>query len=74
MQPERGAGETMSSGTGSTGGVAAALQLGLVKSPVTVVTPAGALNLRVNGDDIYLAGPAQIVGGGEFYFYPALEK
>jgi diaminopimelate epimerase len=63
---ERGAGETMSSGTGSTGAAAAALRLGRVKSPVTVVTPAGPLKLRSEGE-IYLVGPAQIIGGGEFY-------
>ena len=38
---ERGAGETMSSGTGSTGAAAAAFARGLVESPVTVLTPAG---------------------------------
>jgi len=63
---ERGAGETMSSGTGSTGAAAAGQQLGLVKSPVTVLTPAGPLKLRTDGDT-YLVGPAQIIGGGEFY-------
>jgi diaminopimelate epimerase len=63
---ERGAGETMSSGTGSTGAAAAGLQLGLVTSPVTVVTPAGQLQLR-SESEIYLVGPAQIIGGGEFY-------
>lgn len=63
---ERGAGETMSSGTGSTGAVAAGLRLGLVTSPVTVLTPAGPLQLRSEGE-IYLVGPAQIIGGGEFY-------
>ena len=63
---ERGAGETMSSGTGSTGAAAAALRLGRVKSPVTVLTPAGPLKLR-SEDEIYLVGPAQIIGGGEFY-------
>ena len=63
---ERGAGETMSSGTGSTGAVAAALRLGLVANPVTALTPAGALKLR-SESEIYLTGPAQIIGGGEFY-------
>ena len=42
---ERGAGETMSSGTGSTGAVVTAIARGLVKSPVTVMTPAGDLVL-----------------------------
>jgi diaminopimelate epimerase len=63
---ERGAGETQSSGTGSTGAAAAGLRWGLVSSPVTVLTPAGPLELRAEGE-IYLAGPAQIIGGGEFY-------
>jgi diaminopimelate epimerase len=63
---ERGAGETMSSGTGSTGAFAAALHLERVRSPITVLTPAGPLKLRSEGE-IYLVGPAQIIGGGEFY-------
>jgi diaminopimelate epimerase len=62
---ERGAGETMSSGTGSTGAAAAGIRLGLVSSPVTVRTPAGPLELRSDGE-IYLVGPAQIIGGGAF--------
>ena len=57
---ERGAGETMSSGTGSTGAAAAGLHLGLLTSPVTVRTPAGPLELRSEGE-IYLVGPAQII-------------
>jgi diaminopimelate epimerase len=65
---ERGAGETMSSGTGSTGAAAAAVARGLVKSPVTVETPAGPLNLRWENDDILLEGPAEIVAAGEFYW------
>jgi diaminopimelate epimerase len=63
---ERGAGETMSSGTGSTGAVAAGIQAGLVTSPVTVLTPAGPLELRAE-NELYLIGPAQIIGGGEFH-------
>jgi diaminopimelate epimerase len=66
---ERGAGETMSSGTGSTGAVAAALARDMVSSPVTVSTPAGPLELRVNpsSGEISLVGPAEIVGEGVFY-------
>ncbi len=64
---ERGAGETMSSGTGSTGAAASALARGLVKSPVEMVTPAGPLTLRWQGQDILLAGPAEIVAAGDFY-------
>ena len=64
---ERGAGETMSSGTGSTGAAAAARVRGLVSSPVRVLTPAGPLELRWEGDEVWLAGPAEIVASGVFY-------
>ena len=67
---ERGAGETMSSGTGSTGAAAAALARGLVENPVEVRTPAGPLSARWQDDDLLLAGPAEIVAAGEFYFDP----
>jgi diaminopimelate epimerase len=63
---ERGAGETMSSGTGSTGAAAAALARGLVDSPVQVRTPAGPIDIRQDGD-MYLVGPAAIIGEGQFY-------
>jgi diaminopimelate epimerase len=65
---ERGAGETMSSGTGSTGAAAAAYARGLVQSPVRVMTPAGPLDLRWEREDLLLAGPAEIVASGEFYW------
>jgi diaminopimelate epimerase len=65
---ERGAGETMSSGTGSTGAAAAALARGWVRSPVRVLTPAGPLELRLKNDDLYLEGPAEIVAEGQFYY------
>jgi diaminopimelate epimerase len=70
---ERGAGETMSSGTGSTGAAAAALARGWVRSPIHVDTPAGTLELRVENDDIYLAGPAEIVAEGQFYYERGLD-
>ena len=64
---ERGAGETMSSGTGSTGAGAAAAARGLVTSPVEVRTPAGPLALRWENEDILLSGPAEIVAAGEYF-------
>jgi diaminopimelate epimerase len=64
---ERGVGETMSSGTGSTGAAAAAILRGVAQTPLRVLTPAGPLDLRWD-DDVYLTGPAEIVAGGEFYF------
>jgi diaminopimelate epimerase len=64
---ERGAGVTLSSGTGSTGAAVAAILRKMAKSPVTVSTPAGE-SLRLRWDDsVYLTGPAEIVGAGEFY-------
>lgn len=65
---ERGAGFTMSSGTGSTGAVAAAMARGLVESPVTVETLAGPLSFRSDGEALVMSGPAEIVAAGEFYF------
>jgi diaminopimelate epimerase len=64
---ERGAGVTMSSGTGATGAAAAAAARGLLDGPVEVRTPAGPLRLRWHGEDILLAGPAEVIGAGEFY-------
>lgn len=64
---ERGAGETMSSGTGSTGAAATAMARGFVTPPVEVRTPAGPIAIREEGD-LYLTGPAQIVCEGVFFF------
>lgn len=65
---ERGAGETMSSGTGSTGAAAAAMAVGKVKSPVRIITPAGPLDLRQKDTDLLLSGPAEICVRGDFYY------
>jgi len=67
---ERGAGETMSSGTGSAGAFAAALALGVAESPVSVLTPAGPLELHSDGAGMLLAGPAEIVACGNFLWNP----
>jgi diaminopimelate epimerase len=65
---ERGAGVTLSSGTGSTGAAVAAILHKLATSPVTVRTPAGeSLGFRWDSDSAYLTGPAEIVGTGEYY-------
>jgi diaminopimelate epimerase len=63
---ERGAGETQSSGTGSTGAAAAAILRGAAKSPVTVQTPAGPLHFRWEGE-AWLIGPAEITARGVFF-------
>jgi len=63
---ERGAEETASSGTGSTGAAVAAVARGLAESPVTVITPAGPLVLQI-ADEAWLTGPAEFVAEGVFY-------
>jgi diaminopimelate epimerase len=63
---ERGAGATLSSGTGSTGAAVAAILRQAAVSPVRVLTEGGeALQLRWD-DSVYLTGPAEIVAAGEF--------
>jgi len=63
---ERGVGVTLSSGTGSTGAAVAAILRKVATSPVRVLTPAGE-SLQVRWDDsVYLTGPADIIGSGEF--------
>ena len=63
---ERGAGETNSSGTGSTGAAATAIARGWAQSPVRVLTPAGPLDLRID-HEAFLTGPAVIIGTGEYF-------
>ena len=65
---ERGAGVTLSSGTGSTGAAIAAILRKVASSPVRVLAAGGEpLELRWD-QSVYLRGPAEIVGDGEFYF------
>jgi len=65
---ERGAGFTMSSGTGSTGAYFASVSRGLIDTTATVQTLAGPLAFRMEGDNVLMQGPAQIVARGEYYF------
>ena len=39
---------------------------GMVESPVRVMTPAGPIDLRIDGD-YYLTGPAELIGEGVFF-------
>lgn len=64
---ERGAGATNSSGTGSTGAARAAIARGLADSPVSVLTPAGPLQLRFE-PEAWLTGPAEYIADG-WYLY-----
>jgi diaminopimelate epimerase len=73
---ERGAGETLSSGSGSSAAAVAAVVAGRATSPVNVHTDGGVLVVAVADDlSIRLTGPAQRVLRGEFSadFTAALE-
>jgi diaminopimelate epimerase len=65
---ERGAGETNSSGTGATGAAVAAVARRFVESPISVMTPAGPLILRIEEQGVYLTGPAEWVADGVFHY------
>lgn len=64
---ERGAGETLSSGTGSCAAAAAAMAAGRAQSPVKVQAPGGTQSVRREGNKIFLRGPARLVYRGEFF-------
>ncbi len=63
---ERGAGETRSSGTGSSAAAVAAIAAGHAESPVEVCAPGGSQAVRWNGGELLLRGPARLICRGEF--------
>ncbi len=63
---ERGVGETESSGTGSCASAVAAIASGRVASPVTVIASGGTQSVRWE-NQVYLRGPATLIGRGEFF-------
>jgi diaminopimelate epimerase len=74
---ERGAGETLSSGSGSTAAAVAAVVNGRARSPVTVHLDGGDLVIDVSGDlDVSLTGPVERIHSGEFSpeFVRSLER
>jgi len=64
---ERGAGETMSSGTGSCASAVAAIAAGKARSPVEVVAPGGSQQVRWE-QSLYLRGSAAIICSGEYIY------
>jgi len=66
---ERGAGETRSSGTGSTASALAAIYSRMCDSPVTVIAPGGAQIVR-SEDQVFLRGEARIICTGQFSISP----
>ncbi len=65
---ERGVGETLSSGTGSTAAAVAAIAAGVVRSPVRVVSPGGEQTVAWEGgsQEARLRGWARIVAEGVY--------
>jgi diaminopimelate epimerase len=63
---ERGAGWTLSSGTGAASSAVAAVHAGRADYPVTVATEGGDLLVESREGQIVLTGPAEIVAEGVF--------
>ena len=63
---ERGVGETMSSGTGSSAAAAAAIHSGRAKTPVRVHAPGGTQTVEWH-EELLLHGPATILCSGDFF-------
>ncbi len=63
---ERGVGETLSSGSGSSAAAVASILKGLTDSPVTVRTSMGSLRVEWEGQKVYQTGPAEVVFEGRF--------
>lgn len=61
---ERGVGETMASGTGSTAAAYAAVQYRDVETPCDVVVPGGTLTIELEGAQAWMVGPANVVFEG----------
>ena len=63
---ERGVGETLSSGTGSSAAAVAAIYAGKAQSPVQVHAPGGTQLVEWNRE-VFLTGPAALLCRGEFF-------
>ena len=72
---ERGAGETLSCGTGACAAVVAGIACGLLDSPVEVSTRGGTLTIEWRGaqNPVLMTGPAVTVYRGEFEVAALLE-
>jgi diaminopimelate epimerase len=66
---ERGAGETLASGSGSCASAVAAIRRGLAESPVRVIMDGGAVEIEWagEGEPVYMTGPAEYVCEGELF-------
>jgi diaminopimelate epimerase len=66
---ERGAGETLASGSGSCAAAVAAVRRGFAESPARVVADGGGVEIDWAGDGepVYMTGPAEYVCEGELF-------
>ena len=66
---ERGAGETLASGSGSCAVAVAAVQLGLAASPIRVIPDGGSVEVEWEGErePVYMTGPAEYVCEGKLF-------
>jgi len=64
---ERGAGETLASGSGSCAVAVAAIRLGLTSDPTQVILDGGVVEISWSGEDgpVYMTGPANYICEGE---------
>lgn len=67
---ERGAGETLASGSGSCATAVAAIRKGLAESPVSVSMDGGTVKIswEGEGETVFMMGPAEYVCEGELLF------
>lgn len=67
---ERGAGETLASGSGSCAVAAAAVKTGLAESPLQIWLDGGTVRIEWSGGEepVYMTGPAEYVCEGELLF------
>jgi diaminopimelate epimerase len=64
---ERGAGETLSCGSGACAVAVLSIRKGLCASPVDIKLPGGVLSVSWNGEgEVFLSGPAEIVFTGDW--------
>ena len=64
---ERGAGATYSCGTGCSASVVVTNKLGHTNKIVNVYVPGGKLKIQLDGDKIYMIGPAEFICKGHSY-------
>lgn len=62
---ERGAGETLASGSGSCATAVAAIYMGISESPARIHLDGGVVEIEWAGEDVYMTGPAEYVCEGE---------